>query len=60
MGRYKENFDQAGLTTFDVVSRMTLEDLQRIGITLVGHQKKILNSIQLMKVHLNELEPVEV
>lgn len=60
MGRYKENFDQAGLITFDVISRMTLEDLQRIGITLVGHQKKILNSIQLMKVHLNQLEPVEV
>ncbi|XP_074858258.1 ephrin type-B receptor 5 isoform X2 [Carettochelys insculpta] len=60
MGRYKENFDQAGLTTFDVISRMTLEDIQRIGITLVGHQKKILNSIQLMRVHLNQLEPVEV
>ncbi|XP_014803033.1 PREDICTED: ephrin type-B receptor 6 isoform X2 [Calidris pugnax] len=60
MGRYKENFDQAGLNTFDVISRMTLEDIQRIGITLVGHQKKILNSIQLMRVHLNQLEPVEV
>ncbi|XP_061221423.1 ephrin type-B receptor 5 isoform X3 [Neopsephotus bourkii] len=60
MGRYKENFDQAGLITFDVISRMTLEDIQRIGITLVGHQKKILNSIQLMRVHLNQLEPVEV
>uniref|UniRef100_A0A8C5T1A0 SAM domain-containing protein n=1 Tax=Malurus cyaneus samueli TaxID=2593467 RepID=A0A8C5T1A0_9PASS len=47
MGRYKENFDQAGLATFDVISRMTLEDIQRIGITLVGHQKKILNSIHL-------------
>uniref|UniRef100_A0A670JX22 receptor protein-tyrosine kinase n=1 Tax=Podarcis muralis TaxID=64176 RepID=A0A670JX22_PODMU len=60
MGRYKENFDQAGLTTFDVISRMTLEDIQHIGISLVGHQKKILNSIQLMRVHLNQLEPVEV
>uniref|UniRef100_A0A7M4FQS5 receptor protein-tyrosine kinase n=1 Tax=Crocodylus porosus TaxID=8502 RepID=A0A7M4FQS5_CROPO len=60
MGRYKENFDQAGLTTFDIISRMTLEDIQRVGITLVGHQKKILNSIQLMRVHLNQLEPVEV
>ncbi|XP_030327684.1 ephrin type-B receptor 6 isoform X4 [Strigops habroptila] len=60
MGRYKENFDQAGLITFDVISRMTLEDIQRIGITLIGHQKKILNSIQLMRVHLNQLEPVEV
>ncbi|XP_053147834.1 ephrin type-B receptor 5 isoform X3 [Hemicordylus capensis] len=35
-------------------------DIQRIGISLVGHQKKILNSIQLMRVHLNQLEPVEV
>ncbi|XP_066861235.1 ephrin type-B receptor 6 isoform X4 [Anser cygnoides] len=60
MGRYKENFDQAGLITFDVISRMTLEDIQHIGITLVGHQKKILNSIQLMRVHLNQLERVEV
>ncbi|XP_074751411.1 ephrin type-B receptor 5 isoform X4 [Athene noctua] len=60
MSRYKENFDQAGLITFDVISRMTLEDIQRIGITLIGHQKKILNSIQLMRVHLNQLEPVEV
>ncbi|XP_054662299.1 ephrin type-B receptor 5 isoform X4 [Grus americana] len=60
MGHYKENFDQAGLITFDVISRMTLEDIQRIGITLVGHQKKILNSIQLMRVHLNQHEPVEV
>uniref|UniRef100_A0A8C9NQ08 receptor protein-tyrosine kinase n=1 Tax=Serinus canaria TaxID=9135 RepID=A0A8C9NQ08_SERCA len=38
----------------------TSRDIQRIGITLVGHQKKILNSIQLMRVHLNQLEPVEV
>uniref|UniRef100_A0A8C3C6H4 receptor protein-tyrosine kinase n=1 Tax=Cairina moschata TaxID=8855 RepID=A0A8C3C6H4_CAIMO len=60
MGRYKENFDQAGLITFDVISRMTLEDIQHIGITLVGHQKKILNSIQLMRVHLNQLERVEI
>uniref|UniRef100_A0A663M4R5 receptor protein-tyrosine kinase n=1 Tax=Athene cunicularia TaxID=194338 RepID=A0A663M4R5_ATHCN len=60
MSRYKENFDQAGLITFDVISRMTLEDIQRIGITLTGHQKKILNSTQLMQVHLNQLEPVEV
>ncbi|XP_069719762.1 ephrin type-B receptor 5 isoform X2 [Phaenicophaeus curvirostris] len=60
MGCYKENFDQAGLITFDVISHMTLEDIQRIGITLVGHQKKILNSIQLMRVYLNQRETVEV
>ncbi|XP_043935650.1 ephrin type-B receptor 5-like [Protopterus annectens] len=60
MGRYKENFSQAGMNTFELVSRMTLEDIQHIGVVLVGHQKKILNSIQLMRVHLNQLEPVEV
>ncbi|XP_069098928.1 ephrin type-B receptor 5-like isoform X2 [Pleurodeles waltl] len=60
MGQYKANFDNAGYTSFDVISRMTLEDIKQIGISLVGHQKKILNSIQLMRVHLNQQESVEV
>ncbi|XP_078507347.1 ephrin type-B receptor 5-like [Lissotriton helveticus] len=60
MGQYKDNFDNAGYATFDVISRMTLEDIKQIGISLVGHQKKILNSIQLMRVHLNQQESVEV
>ncbi|XP_069506480.1 ephrin type-B receptor 5-like isoform X2 [Ambystoma mexicanum] len=60
MGQYKANFDNAGYRTFDVISRMTLEDIQQIGISLVGHQKKVLNSIQLMRVHLNQQELVEV
>ncbi|CAJ0953152.1 unnamed protein product [Ranitomeya imitator] len=35
-------------------------DIQLIGVTLSGHQKKILSSIQLLKAHLQPLEPVEV
>ncbi|XP_069837866.1 ephrin type-B receptor 5-like [Dendropsophus ebraccatus] len=60
MERYKENFDKAGYTTLDAISRLTAEDIQLIGVTLSGHQKKILSSIQLLKAHLQPLEPVEV
>ncbi|XP_068113882.1 ephrin type-B receptor 5-like [Hyperolius riggenbachi] len=60
MERYKENFDKAGYTSLDVISRLTAEDIQLIGVTLSGHQKKILSSIQLLKAHLQPLEPVEV
>ncbi|KAM8924332.1 ephrin type-B receptor 5-like [Pelodytes ibericus] len=60
MERYKDNFDKAGYTTLEVISRLTAEDIQLIGVTLSGHQKKILSSIQLLKAHLQPLEPVEV
>uniref|UniRef100_A0A4W5MW20 receptor protein-tyrosine kinase n=1 Tax=Hucho hucho TaxID=62062 RepID=A0A4W5MW20_9TELE len=46
MGQYKENFANEDFTSFDVVSQMTMEDILRVGVTLVGHQKKILNSVQ--------------
>uniref|UniRef100_UPI00358F66C3 ephrin type-B receptor 2-like isoform X4 n=1 Tax=Myxine glutinosa TaxID=7769 RepID=UPI00358F66C3 len=60
MGRYKENFANAGFSSFDVVSRMTAEDILRIGVTLAGHQKKILNSIQTMRVQMNQIQTVQV
>ncbi|XP_063819406.1 ephrin type-B receptor 5-like [Pseudophryne corroboree] len=60
MERYKENFDKAGYTTLDIISQLTAEDIKLIGVTLSGHQKKILSSIQLLKAHLQPLEPVEV
>ncbi|XP_069623665.1 ephrin type-B receptor 4 isoform X3 [Ranitomeya imitator] len=46
MGRYEEGFRNAGFTTFSRVRQMTTEDLLRIGVTLAGHQKKILSSLQ--------------
>ncbi|XP_069806232.1 ephrin type-B receptor 4 isoform X2 [Dendropsophus ebraccatus] len=46
MGRYEEGFRTAGFTTFSRVRQMTTEDLLRIGVTLAGHQKKILSSLQ--------------
>ncbi|XP_060137921.1 ephrin type-B receptor 4 [Zootoca vivipara] len=50
MGRYEENFAGAGFTTFELVSQLSTEDLLRIGVTLAGHQKKILTSIHNMRV----------
>lgn len=35
-------------------------DILRVGVTLAGHQKKILNSIQLMRAEMNQITSVEV
>uniref|UniRef100_A0A671VD31 receptor protein-tyrosine kinase n=1 Tax=Sparus aurata TaxID=8175 RepID=A0A671VD31_SPAAU len=60
MGQYKENFANEGFTSFDVVSQMTMEDILKVGVTLAGHQKKILNSIQSMRAQMNQITSVEV
>uniref|UniRef100_A0AAY4AHN2 receptor protein-tyrosine kinase n=1 Tax=Denticeps clupeoides TaxID=299321 RepID=A0AAY4AHN2_9TELE len=52
MGRYTELFMESGYTSVEVVAQMTLEDLRRVGVSLAGHQKKILNSIQEMRVQM--------
>uniref|UniRef100_A0A3Q3WA82 receptor protein-tyrosine kinase n=1 Tax=Mola mola TaxID=94237 RepID=A0A3Q3WA82_MOLML len=38
MGQYKENFSSAGY--------VSLDELAKMGVTLAGHQKKILSSVQ--------------
>nr|XP_023407237.1 ephrin type-B receptor 3 [Loxodonta africana] len=60
MGRYKDSFISAGFASFDLVAQMTAEDLLRIGVTLAGHQKKILSSIQDMRLQMNQTLPVQV
>lgn len=60
MGRYKESFVSSGFASFDLVAQMTAEDLLRIGVTLAGHQKKILSSIQDMRLQMNQTLPVQV
>ncbi|XP_074850001.1 ephrin type-A receptor 5 isoform X5 [Carettochelys insculpta] len=52
MGRYAEIFMENGYSSMDSVAQVTLEDLRRLGVTLVGHQKKIMSSLQEMKVQL--------
>ena len=53
MERYVDNFKQAGLTSMDKVVQMTLKDLIAIGVTLIGHQKKIINSIQALHAQVH-------
>ncbi|XP_050422840.1 ephrin type-B receptor 1-B isoform X9 [Adelges cooleyi] len=53
MARYLDNFEQAGIVNLKAVARLTVADLTALGITLVGHQKKIMNSIQAMRAQLS-------
>nr|XP_056704459.1 ephrin type-A receptor 1 [Euleptes europaea] len=46
MKRYIINFRTAGLNTMESVLELTAEDLKQMGVTLAGHQKRILCSIQ--------------
>jgi Eph receptor B1 len=50
MTRYRLNFEQSGVTNLGAVARLTPQDLAIIGVTLVSHQKKIMNSIQALRV----------
>ncbi|XP_016115131.1 ephrin type-B receptor 4-like [Sinocyclocheilus grahami] len=50
MERYEDNFLQAGFTSIQLISHISTEDLLRIGVTLAGHQKKILTSVQTLRV----------
>ncbi|XP_006821187.1 ephrin type-B receptor 1-B [Saccoglossus kowalevskii] len=54
MGRYINAFAEAGYLKLDDVVRLMLHDLPRIGITLVGHQKKIMNSIQALRTQMGK------
>ncbi|XP_026545599.1 ephrin type-B receptor 2 [Notechis scutatus] len=60
MGQYKENFASNGFSSFALVSQMTMEDILRVGVTLAGHQKKILNSVQVMRTQMSQIQSVEV
>ncbi|KAK0140785.1 Ephrin type-B receptor 4 [Merluccius polli] len=46
MSRYEHSFLQAGFTSLDTLITVDTHDLLRVGVTLAGHQKKILSSIQ--------------
>ncbi|XP_067301454.1 ephrin type-B receptor 4b isoform X2 [Pseudorasbora parva] len=51
MERYEDGFLQAGFTSIELISHISTEDLLRIGVTLAGHQKKILSSVQTLRIH---------
>ncbi|XP_041437525.1 ephrin type-A receptor 6 isoform X2 [Xenopus laevis] len=56
MGQYAHHFMASGFTTLDVVSRMTTDDIRRIGITLIGHQRRIVTSIQTLRLQIMHIQ----
>ena len=54
MNRYLDNFHKSGITTMESVAKLSLPQLvDPIGVTLVGHQKKIMGSIHAMRAQLS-------
>ncbi|XP_034417083.1 ephrin type-A receptor 6 [Cyclopterus lumpus] len=52
MSQYKSNFMAAGYNTLDSVARMSIEDVRRIGVELIGHQRRISSSVQTLGLQL--------
>ncbi|XP_062830989.1 ephrin type-A receptor 6 isoform X10 [Anolis carolinensis] len=56
MGQYRTNFMAAGYTTMDLVSRMNIDDIRRIGVVLIGHQRRIVSSLQTLRIHMMHIQ----
>ncbi|KAM9801925.1 ephrin type-A receptor 6 isoform 2-T4 [Syngnathus typhle] len=52
MSQYKSNFMATGYNTLDSVARMNIEDVRRIGVDLIGHQRRIISSVQTLHLQL--------
>ncbi|XP_076010920.1 ephrin type-B receptor 5 isoform X2 [Genypterus blacodes] len=52
MERYEDEFEQAHLDSLDRVSRLTMDDVQNLGVNLLGHQKKIVSAAQQLRAYL--------
>ncbi|KAM4620010.1 ephrin type-B receptor 4a [Polymixia lowei] len=50
MERYEDSFLQAGFSSVEQLAQITTEELLQVGVTLAGHQRKILSSIQTLTV----------
>ncbi|XP_053562016.1 ephrin type-A receptor 6 [Bombina bombina] len=56
MGQYANHFMASGFTTLDVVSRMSIDDVRRTGVTLIGHQRRIVSSIQTLRLQIMHIQ----
>ncbi|XP_052333006.1 ephrin type-B receptor 1 isoform X3 [Oncorhynchus keta] len=56
MTQYRDNFLNSGFTSLQLVAQITSEDLLRIGVTLGGHQKKILSNVTSMRVQMSQCQ----
>ncbi|KAJ8319751.1 hypothetical protein KUTeg_001338 [Tegillarca granosa] len=52
MEKYIDSFLQNGYRTMEAVTTITVRDLEQLGVTLIGHQKKIMNSIQTLRAQM--------
>uniref|UniRef100_A0A8K9UDS9 receptor protein-tyrosine kinase n=1 Tax=Oncorhynchus mykiss TaxID=8022 RepID=A0A8K9UDS9_ONCMY len=52
MSQYKSSFVAAGFSTLDSVAQMSIEDVRRTGVVLIGHQRRIVSSIQTLRLQL--------
>lgn len=53
MSRYAESFERSGVTTLEAAARVTVQELTALGVTLVGHQKKIMNSVTALRAQMS-------
>ncbi|NXY62950.1 EPB1A protein, partial [Callaeas wilsoni] len=49
LGGYEEPFRSAGVTGLELLPRLRSEDLLRMGVTLAGHQQRILEGAQSLR-----------
>ncbi|XP_013868087.1 ephrin type-B receptor 5 isoform X2 [Austrofundulus limnaeus] len=54
MERYQDEFERADLDSLDRVSRLTMEDVQNLGVNLLGHQRKIVSAAQQLRAFLTQ------
>ncbi|XP_060777616.1 ephrin type-B receptor 5 isoform X2 [Neoarius graeffei] len=54
MDCYKDEFERAQLHSLERVSLLTMEDVQALGVNLLGHQRKIVNAAQQLRTHLTQ------
>ncbi|CAL8268115.1 unnamed protein product [Arctogadus glacialis] len=59
MTQYRDSFVGSGINSLSLITQLTTEDLQRLGVSLAGHQKKILTSVQSMRDHIDDQSPTE-
>ncbi|XP_061595652.1 ephrin type-B receptor 4a-like [Cololabis saira] len=58
MERYEDGVLQAGYSSVDQLAQITAQDLLHMGVTLAGHQRKMLSSIQTMTFQNKSAETV--
>lgn len=54
MNRYKDSFTEAGYVRLEDIAMLSQSDLPRLGVTLVGHQKKIMKGIHSIRAQLEQ------